>query len=140
MTRFISLLPEGATMAAGHPIEYASTRTIESEAFPGVTYTIYRMSFGRRVELTKRIRELGQKIEFLEAGSDVRDKIEAAFLAHQIEKLYLEWGLREVRGLVIDGHEAGPAELIESGPEELCREIVSAIKAECGLTESERKN
>lgn len=121
-------------------MEYASTKTCRSETTPGVSFTIYRMSFGRRIELTKRIRELGQKIEFLEAGSDVREKIEAAFLAHQVDKLYLEWGLREVTGLVIDGRPAGPAELIESGPEELCREIVAAIKAECGLTESERKN
>jgi hypothetical protein len=121
-------------------MEYESTKTCQSETMPGVSFTIYRMSFGRRIELTKRIRELGQKLEFLEAGSDVRDKIEAALLGQQIDRLYLEWGLREISGLVIDGRPAGPTELIESGPEELCREIVSAIKAECGLTEGERKN
>lgn len=121
-------------------MEYASTKTCQSETVPGVTFTIYRMSFGRRIELTKRVRELGQRIEFLEAGSDMQDKIEAALLAQQVDRLYLDWGLRQIDGLIIDGRQAGPAELIESGPEELCREILSAIKAECGLTESERKN
>lgn len=121
-------------------MEYASTVKYESKTAPGVTFTIVRMSFGRRIELTKRIGDLARRIEFLEAGSDFREKIEATVLEKEVERVYLEWGLKEVTGLVIDGREADPAELIESGPEELCREIVSAIKAECGLTEEERKN
>ena len=30
--------------------------------------------------------------------------------------------------------------LIESGPEELFKEALAAVKAECGLSENERKN
>lgn len=121
-------------------MEYASTVTFESQAVPGVRFTILRMSFGRRIELTRRIRELGRQIEFLEAGSDFREKIEATLLANEVQRLYLEWGLKEVSGLKIDGRAAEPANLIEEGPEELCQEIVAAIKSECSLSEDERKN
>ena len=121
-------------------MEYASSVRHESKTMPGVTFTIARMSFGRRIELTKRIRDLARRIEFLEAGDDFREKIEASVLEREVERIYLEWGLKEINGLVIDGTEAGPRELIEDGPEELCQEIVSTIKAECGLSEEERKN
>jgi hypothetical protein len=121
-------------------MEYASTVTFESQTIPGVKFTIVRMSFGRRVDLTKRIRELGRQIEFLEAGNDFRERIEATLLANEVQRLYLEWGLREVSGLEIDGRAADPAILIEDGPEELCQEIVAAIKSECSLSEDERKN
>jgi len=121
-------------------MEYFSSVKHESKTTPGVSFTITRMSFGRRIELTRRIRDLARRIEFLEAGSDFRERIEATVLEKEIERVYLEWGLKEVGGLVIDGREAGPLELIEDGPEELCQEIVGAIKAECGLSEEERKN
>ena len=50
------------------------------------------------------------------------------------------WGLKEVRGLKLDGEPATPESLAATGPEELFREAVAAVKAECGLTEAERKN
>ena len=121
-------------------MDYASTVTIESKVSEGVTYTIARMSFGRRIELTRRIRELGRKVEFLEAGDDIREKLEATLLAGEVERLYMEWGLREIGGLLIDGQEATIEALISDGPEGLCKEIVIAIKSECGLSEEERKN
>ncbi len=121
-------------------MDYASTVTIQSKVSEGVTYTIARMSFGRRIELTRRIRELGRKVEFLEAGDDIREELEATLLASEVERLYLEWGLREIGGLQIDGEEATIEALISDGPEGLCKEIVIAIKSECGLSEEERKN
>ena len=121
-------------------MEYNSTVTLPSKVVKGVRFTITRMSFGRRIELTRRIRELGQKIEYLEAGEELKEKIEATLLTQQVERLYLEWGLREIQGLEIDGKAATPETLIVDGPEELCREIVAAIRAECGLSEEERKN
>ncbi|MCP5112753.1 MAG: hypothetical protein GY953_18155 [bacterium] len=114
--------------------------TLDSETTQGVRFTIGRMSFGRRVELTRRIRELGRTIDFLEAGEDVQEKIEATLLANEVEQAYLEWGLKEIAGLQIDGAEATPELLVASGPEELCREIAAAIKVECRLGEDERKN
>ena len=52
-----------------------------------------RISVGRRIELARRIREIGRKVEFLEAGQDPREKLEAAVLAAEIDRVYLEWGL-----------------------------------------------
>lgn len=126
---------------AGVPVHcYESHRTIASSCLPGVRFTITRMSFGRRIELGRRVRDLGQKIEFLDAGEDLRERIEANVLAGEIDRLYLEWGLRDVSGLWLDGEQATPELLIDRGPEDLTREILRAIKGECGLTEEERKN
>lgn len=121
-------------------MEYHSTVTSESKCFPGVCFTIVRMSFGRRVELVRRIRELAGKVEFLEAGKDAGEKIEAALLASEIDRLYLLWGLVKIEGLDLDGQAATPETLVRAGPESLCREILAAVKGELGLSEDERKN
>ena len=121
-------------------MEYNSTATLASVVAEGVSFTITRMSFGRRIELTRRIRELGRKVEFLEAGEDFREKIEATLVASEVDKLYIEWGLQQIEGLQIDGQAATPEILVSAGPEELCKEIVAAIRTECGLNEEERKN
>ena len=63
-----------------------------------------------------------------------------SFLAQEIDAMYLEWGLINVEGLTIDGEPASCGQLLEKGPEGLVREIVSAIRAQCGLSEEERKN
>ena len=118
---------------------YSSLVERESVVTPGVVFVISRMSFGRRVELTKRLREISQRAEFLQAG-DSRERIDAALLECEIERLYLVWGLREVRGLEIDGAPVTPELLAEAGPEDLFREAVAAVKRECGLSEDERKN
>jgi hypothetical protein len=121
-------------------MEYASETRIESKTMPGVWFTIARMSFGRRIELTRQIWELAGKAEHLAAGGDARGKLEAALAAAEIDRVYLNWGLRKVEGLVIDGKPATPEQIIADGPEELCREAAAAIKAECGLTPEETKN
>lgn len=120
-------------------MNYESWLERESRATPGVTFVLAKMSFGRRVELMRRLREIAQKVEFHEAG-DAREKIEAALLTSEIDRLYVTWGLKEVRGLELDGEPATPESLAAIGPEELFREAVAAVKAECGLTEAERKN
>ena len=119
---------------------YESTITHAAKCCEGVSYTISRMSFGRRVELTRLVRELGGRMEFREAGSELTDKLEARLLSAEIDRLYLEWGMVAVSGLELDGAPAYPSALIASGPEDLCSEILSAIKTECGLSDEERKN
>ncbi len=119
---------------------YASSIWCESEVAPGVRFEIARVSFGRRIELARRIREIGRKAEYLGAGDDVREKLEGAVMAAEIERAYLEWGLIGVEGLEIDGSPATPRALIEAGPVDLAMEILARIKSECGLTEEERKN
>jgi len=98
------------------------------------------MSFGRRLELMRRIRDLSSKAEFFEAGNTEQSRIEAGVLAAEIDRLYVQWGLGGVRGLELDGQPATVEQLIEKGPEDLFREALAAVKAECGLGEQERKN
>jgi hypothetical protein len=92
------------------------------------------------MELGRRIRELSRRAEFLEAGTELHEKIEANLLSQEIEATYLRWALVRIDGLTIDGEPATAEQLLEKGPEELTREIVAAIKGQCGLSEAERKN
>jgi len=119
---------------------YESVTVIESAAAPGVRYTVARMSFARRVELMRAVRELARRMEFLEAGASAGDKMDGALLQAEIDRLYLRWGLREVSGLEVDGAGATPDSLAEAGPEDLFREALAAVRAETGLSEPERKN
>jgi hypothetical protein len=119
---------------------YESIREVESESVPGVSYVVARMSFVRRVELMRRVRELAGRKEFQDAGEDARGKMDAALLQAEIDRLYVVWGLREVRGLTVDGVAATPESLGEAGPENLFREALAAVRAETGLSAVERKN
>ena len=92
------------------------------------------------MELARRIREISQRAEFLGAGSQLEEKIGANLLRQEIEMIYIRWALARVDGLTIDGEPVTPDRLIDKGPEALTREIIAAIKAECGLSEEERKN
>jgi hypothetical protein len=66
--------------------------------------------------------------------------MEGALIRAEIDRLYVKWGLRAVSGLVVDGETAGPDLLADSGPEELFREAVAAVRHQMGLSEEERKN
>jgi len=119
---------------------YEGSTRIESKVMPGVHYTVQKMSFGRRIELTRRIRELAERVEFLSAGESPKEKLDASLLTAEIEKAYVLWGLTDVGGLELDGVPATPESLVSGGPEELFREALRAVRSECGLSEEERKN
>ncbi len=121
-------------------MDYTSTTGLASQTVAGAQFRIRKMSFERRVDLMRRVRELLQRVEFLEGGNDPREHAEANLLAAEIDRTFLLWGLVEVTGLTIDGQAATPESLAAAGPEGLCREIVTAVKRQCGLTEDERKN
>lgn len=121
-------------------MRYESTVTVESRTAPGVQFAVRRMSFGRRLELMRQVRDLAARAEYHAAGSEPKEKIEAAVLGGEIDRLYLEWGVVRIEGLDIDGEPAGTAEAVEKGPEELAREMLKAVMRECGLNEEERKN
>jgi hypothetical protein len=120
--------------------DYESAKVVASKVLPGVQFAIQRMSFGRRVDLCHLIRQIAPKLEFLEAGSEFGERVEANLLGQEIENLYLRWGLAGVEGMLIDGQPVTADLLIAKGPEALSKEIVAAIQAECGLSEEERKN
>lgn len=133
MTSCISLSGSGR-------VAHESSVWFDAETHAGVRFRVARISVARRIELARRIREIGRKVEFLEAGQDSREKLEAAVLAAEIDSVYLEWGLEEIQGLDIDGEPATPGALIEKGPLDLAKEILARIKSECGLSEDQRKN
>ena len=121
-------------------MRFESTTTISSTTTEGVRFTIARMTFGRRIDLMRRVRQLSSQHEFEHAGTSVEDKLQASLTVAAIDELYLAWGLIAIEGLEIDGRAAEPESLLLCGPESLCREIIGAIKRECALTDEERKN
>jgi hypothetical protein len=120
--------------------DYTSEVVVNSRAVPGVTFTIAKMSFGRRMELMRHVRELAQRTKFLAASGDTADKMDATLLQAEIERIYVMWGVKAVAGLAVDGTAAGPELLAAAGPEELFREALAAVRRETGLSEEERKN
>ena len=132
--------PGHASPGCNPGCNYESSVVVHSHSVPGVKFTINRISFGRRMDLCRRVRDVGQKLEFLEAGDHFREKVEANLLSHEIDNIYLEWALVAVDGLTIDGELATGELVVTKGPEALTREIVEAIKSQCGLNEEERKN
>jgi hypothetical protein len=127
-------------MSTSVPTTWQSKASVRSELWPGVEFIIARITFGRRLELLKRVRDLAVRLEYFEAGREEKNRIEASLLGAQLDRLYIEWGLEEVQGLEIDGEPATPESLVDRGPEELFQEALTAVKAECGLSEQERKN
>ena len=119
---------------------YESVVVVESRVARGVTFTVAKMSFGRRMELMRQVRELARKVEFLEASQEAGQKMDGALLRAEIDRLYVRWGLHAVAGLEVDGSVATPESLAEAGPEELFREAVGVVRAQTGLSAAERKN
>jgi hypothetical protein len=119
---------------------WSSRKVIASAERPGVEFVVARMTFGRRIELMRQIRDLAVRLEYFEAGRNESNGMEASLLGAEIDRIYLRWGLEEIRGLELDGAPATAESLIDCGPEDLLLEVLAAVKAECGLAESERKN
>jgi hypothetical protein len=119
---------------------YESLVRAPSQVSAGVTFTVRRMSFTRRTDLMRRIRELAGRMEFLEAGESPQEQMDAGLLRAEIDRVYLDWGLAGVEGLTLDGEPATPELLARIGPEELCQEALHVVRAEAGLSETERKN
>jgi len=121
-------------------MEYDSVAVVESREESGVCFRVNRMSFARRVELMRRIRELAKRMDFLESSQEVGDRMDAGLVRAEVDRIYVQWGLAGVSGLTIDGEAATPEGLAERGPEGLFREALEAVRSETGLTEEQRKN
>ena len=118
--------------------DYQSIVRKDSALCPGVSYLIERMSFGRRVALMKLIREATCKGEFLEAESGA-STMSSAITSAEVSGLYIQWGLKDVSGLLIDGVPSTLESFIASGPEELFHEAFAFVLRECHLDEEEKK-
>ena len=88
----------------------------------------------------RRVRDLAARLEYFEAGQDAKNGMEASLLGAEIDRLYVLWGVEEVRGLKLDHVPATVESMIDSGPEVLFLEALVAVRAACGLNETERKN
>ncbi len=121
-------------------MNWNTRKVVGSKERPGVEFVVALMSFGRRIELMRQVRDLAARLEYFEAGQDAKNGMEASLLGAEIDRLYVRWGIDEIRGLEIDGVPASVESFVESGPEELVFEALTAVKAECGLSEIERKN
>ena len=144
MTKFISRLLKKEDLPPANsrqqdPGSFSSISWHASCVMEGVRFALRRVSLGQRMELTKRIIELMVQHDFLKAGGPA-DQLQAALSDLLVSKLYLEWGLAQVEGLIIDGQAATAELLIEKGPEDLASEIIAVLKQEAGLNEEERKN
>jgi hypothetical protein len=90
-------------------MKYDSCARVDSKVRPGVAFVISKMSFVRRMDLIRGIRELSLKCEFLNAGESSVEKLEAALLAAEIDRLYVSWGLQDLTELEVDGVAATPS-------------------------------
>jgi hypothetical protein len=121
-------------------MNYQSVTMVQSRIASAVQFTVAKMSFGRRTELMRKVRELAGKVEFLEAGNGSGEKMDAALLRVEIDRLYVKWGLVGITGLELDGVEATPETLAALGPEDLFREALALVRSQTGLSVEERKN
>jgi hypothetical protein len=120
-------------------MNYESEIIVES-ARPGVRIRVARMSFGRRLDLMRKVRSLAREVEFLEAGGKSGDGMDAGLLRAEIDRMLVLWGVVDVSGLAVDGEKADAETLIASGPEDVFREALDAVRRQAGLSEDERKN
>jgi hypothetical protein len=119
---------------------WRSAEEYRSAKYPGVRYRVIRMSMGRRIELTRRVKELMKRLEFANAGGSTADSIDAAMLAGEMDRLYWDFGLESLDGMEINGEPISPDSQFERGPEELSREILQRIKQCMQLSQGEQKN
>ena len=145
-----------------------STQTHDSDAIPGVKFTVRRLNYISRCErdlgiLTNRSRlgSIMREMEMLcDGGSIERDDDgrvtniakgkEADFrrldneyaMLHQtqIVPAYIRAGLVSVEGLEVDGKAADVAAVLASAPDALLDEIFAACYAASDLTDAQRKN
>src|SRR5580698_9974440 len=85
------------------PESWTSRKVVHSKARPGVEFVVALMTFGRRIELMRRVRDLAARLEYFEAGRDAKNGMEASLLGAEIDRLYIRWGVDEIRGLELDG-------------------------------------
>ena len=119
---------------------YESVVRFDSAVCEGVSFTVARMSFGRRMALVRELRQVAAKAAYHRAGEGSDDTVDAALLDGEADRVYLRGGLAGVEGLEIDGVPATADSLFEAGPEALCREVVQRIRQDCLLSPDEQKN
>ena len=140
-------------------MEYAHTtkKKIESVNFPGVSFTLRAVSYGRRKRIAEKVRALWEQknLSNVDLGRldtvPTGETLKVVGAISDIDRIYFDEMLVGVRGLVVDAksfdgvlESPQPAALddfLEMAPEGLVAEISRAIVKEMApLTEQEQKN
>lgn len=79
------------------------------------------------------------QIKLMERISDVNNEIEI-ITATEVDPVYLKHGLVSFTGIDIEGKKPFWQAMYEDGPEDLCQEILIAIKSQAGLTSETKEN
>jgi hypothetical protein len=129
------------------------TRKSDLPDFSDVSFTVHKLTEGRRLKIrlslaepNRRLRDLMAEKEAAEGKppaeqlaiytrvlADMQDVID-----DQITPVWVRGLLVSIDGLTINGEPATVEALIEEGPRDLYREIAGVIGKEVGLTEKER--
>jgi len=150
-------------------MNYQTTQTIQSAAFPDVKYTLARPNYGTRAEIDLETaetryqiaeiqREAAPLIEELKEidrlgaeGNHARkreidtkiDMLSSTMLLKiqaRIDAVWVRHCLRSIDGIDIDGAPIKLTRVFEDAPTDLVAEIVEAAKRGAMLTDEERKN
>jgi hypothetical protein len=134
--------------------QYTSNRKIESEALPGVTFWVRKLTEGRRAALRAKLAEPNKKIrQIMRQQSElektpIEERDTAAWLELDddfnsilidINSLYIFWGLSKIEGLEVDGKPLGVEDAADF-PSNLFAEIMDRVKEEMELSGAETKN
>lgn len=128
------------------------TLTSKVAGFENVSFTLNRMTEGRRIKLrlklaaiTAKLRESLVEIRKLreQENPDAKRVAElvdtvTTIMEDEVTPTWVRWGLHHIEGLEIDGQPATVESLIESGPTQLYDEVAAAVRREAGLTEQEQ--
>lgn len=146
---------------------FTSTKPVESQKFPGITFQIRSISEQVRTQLLVKlidimaeIRKFQQEIAMVDAPRteegliDQKAASSTSITALQnitdqilllrkvkVNPVYAELGFAGISGLTLDGRDNLTLEDIRNGaPEELYNEIVEAVRAEVEMTDEEKRN
>lgn len=148
---------------------YSSTLSVDSHAFPGVRFTLHKMSEARRAAFTLQTAEVQSRLRALnrqaakliqqvkenaELAPELDGQIEdlyaqtTALVSGELNPAYVRWGLKYITGLELHDDDQPDIvleiktadQLIADGPPELFAEICGAIIAAANMTEAELKN
>ncbi len=151
-------------------MNFLTKEKIESKSCKGVTFTINRLTEGKRIEINRRLLDVFTEVDklrleasqkyrelkpFLKTEEQSEDDLDSVALvaevmilqnriegieADKIMPVFVDELLIDVNGLTIDGVNADKDATIKNGPPELYLEIVAAINKERGLTPNESGN
>ena len=134
--------------------KFETTRKRESTTCEGVTFYLFKMTEGRRLDLRKknlapnaRVREiLREQGEIEKAEESQKDMTKYAELNDEFDGIMIEmngmsitWGVKKIEGLEVDGKPLDVADWQEF-PSVLVEELVTAVRAESDLNGGEVKN